>query len=397
MEIAILHSGDLETISLGGRDRYIKSLIMYFDDHEITVFGTGQDGKVMIGQRYEKELNGKKYYFVPISTDKIRPLCVFYALNELKWIRRLGEYDCIYAQRIEYTLPLLFSRHNRKVIQMIHGSSRYSEMGFGKKIATIYPIFERMAIKTAEMTLIILNREEFGVPYYKKKYKKYRDKIYYGRNPINTKIYYKKDKNDCREEMGFCNEDKIVMFTGRVVHNPKRVMLYPDICNSLIKRGYKYIFVIIGDGNDRKLLERKIKELNLTEYFRLTGYVDDYNVIKNYLNCADITINISMFEGTCTSVLESLACGVPVISTDVGDIHECLTNSENGIIIRNDNDAQIINDAVEAIIDISTNSIKMNQNYMKYDGFKVANELKILMKRIKNKSSKTNSEEFIKI
>lgn len=355
---------------------------MYFDNYEITIFGTGQVDEVIIGQRYVKELYGKKYYFIPISTNNKSPLSLYYAINEIKWIKNVEKFDCIYAQRIEYTLPFMFSKNKRKVIQMIHGSSKYSEIGFGKKIAKVYPIFERMAIKIAGKTLIILNREEFGVPYYKQKYNKYKHKIFYGKNPINTEIYCKKSKVDCRRKLGFHDNDNIIVFSGRVENNPKRVMLYPDICRGLIKKGYKFTFVVVGDGNDKKLLEKKIIDYGLSDYFELTGYIDDSNMIANYVNCADVTINISMFEGTSTSVLESISCGVPVISTDVGDIHECISDNENGIIISNDNDTQVINDSIEAIIEILTKSIKMNQNHLKYNGYEVANELKFMINNL---------------
>ena len=81
------------------------------------------------------------------------------------------------------------------------------------------------------------------------------------------------------------------------------------------------------------------------------------------------------FEGTCTSILESLACGIPVVSTDVGDIHECLRNGYNGCIIKND-ETSIIDEAAEVIINILENGIPMDDVYLKYSGDRVVQELK---------------------
>ena len=367
MKIAILYSGDLEEVSLGGIDRYIKSLISFFEDNEITVYGTTVLDKYAIGVPVLKEYGGKKYTFIPISYSKKHPLSLYYFINEFRWITKLGAYDCIYAQRTEYTVPFIFSKNKRKVIQMIHGSSKYSEIGFGKRMAKVHLMLEKIAISIAARTYIILNREEFGVPYYQKKYPKFANKIFYGRNPIDTRIYKPMNRISMRKKLEIPVEDYVVLFSGRVEHNPKRVLLFPEICKKVLEHGIQVKFVVIGDGNDRKQLLSKIESMEMQHSFILPGYIDDPCQIAAYNNAANVTINISMFEGTCTSNLESLACGTPVISTDVGDIHECIYDNCNGIIIEN---------SVNAIIRAYSENIPVNDVYKKYAGNIVVNEFK---------------------
>ena len=375
MSIAILHSGDMQKISLGGVDRYIKSLILFSEDNEITVFGTSTYKEYVIGEVYQREYCGKKYRFIPISDDRKYPISVNYMLNELKWVKELGKYDCIYAQRTEYSLPFIFSKNKRKLVEMIHGSSKYSEIGFGKNMAKIHLLMEKIAISIARYTFVILNREEFGVPYYKKKYSKYANRVFYGKNPIDPHIYHKKDRIALRKEYNISPEEKIVIFSGRIEDNPKRVLLLPQICKNLINNGVKIKFLVIGDGSDKKKLEDDVRKLNLENAFSFTGYIDDPYKIADYNNIADIAINISIFEGTCTSILESLACGIPVVSTDVGDIHECVSNGVNGYIIDN-NEQTIVEEASRAINKLLTEKIEMNEEYKKYFGDQVIVELR---------------------
>ena len=381
MKIAVLHSGDLQEVSLGGVDRYIKSLILFAENNEITVFGTTVVGKEEIGKPVKRNYCGKEYTFVPISDNRRRPLSVYYMLNEMKWVAELGKFDCIYAQRTEYSIPFLFSRNKKKLIQMIHGSSKYSEVGFGKKLAFFHLIMEKIAISIAKYTFIILNRPEFGVPYYQEKYPKYKNRIYYGKNPIDPRIFCKQDKNLVREKYGIDQSDFIVLFCGRVENNPKRVLLLPYICKRLLENGCKAKFLIVGDGTDKAALEQLVEELALKDYFIFTGYENDPYVIAEYNNIADVAINISIFEGTCTSVLESLACGTPVISTDVGDIHECLYDGYNGSIICNDENA-IVEEAANEINRIQKNEIQMDDVYMKYSGDHVIEELKEFVRKL---------------
>ena len=375
MKIAILHSGDLNTVSRGGVDRYIKSIISFCDDYEITVFGVTVTGEHRIGNQYEKEFCGKKYYFVPIIDDRKYPLSIRYMIKEFLWINKLGKYDCIYAQRTEYSIPFFFSKHKHRLIEMIHGSSKYSEVFWGKHKARLHLFFEKIAIGTAAKTYIILNRDEYGVPYYKRRYPHYADKIEYGLNPIDTRVYCAKDKNDTRRKLGITYE-KVILFAGRVEDNPKRVLLFPDIMKRVVEKYPSAGFVVVGDGQDLDLLKKNVEEKGLRNCFAFTGYIDDPYTISKYNSAADVSLNISMFEGTCTSNLESIACGTPVVSTDVGDIHECISTDSNGIIIPNSDDESIIRNCTDAITSIFENGIKMNKIYVKYDGRGVAAKMK---------------------
>ncbi|MCI8950566.1 MAG: glycosyltransferase family 4 protein [Lachnospiraceae bacterium] len=375
MRIAVLFSGDMEHLSLGGIDRYLKSIISLFNDHEITVFGTGVYGMVKIGKRYEKEYGGKKYYFIPISCDKHRPLSIFYLINEIRYIGKLKEFDYIYVQRIEYTLPFFFSKQRKKVIQIIHGSSKYSEIFFGNKLGKVHLAMEKIAIRIAPITFVILNREEFGVPYYKKKYPKDANKIYYAYNPINTDIFYKKSKYECRKKLNLPCSKKIVTYVGRLDDDPKRVLKIPYICKELNKLELECIFLIVGNGADENKMKQEVAFLHLSEQFIFTGYIEDISLIADYYNASDIAINISIFEGTCTSNLEAIACKTPVLSTDVGDIHEVIKNGNNGIIIPNDHN-NLVKHAADAIYQALAEPIPMSNEYLKYSGNEVAEQLK---------------------
>ena len=45
-----------------------------------------------------------------------------------------------------------------------------------------------------------------------------------------------------------------------------------------------------------------------------------------YLNCADVLVLASLFEGSPTVIKEALACNIPIVSVDVGDVKEVIDN-----------------------------------------------------------------------
>ncbi|MCI8751192.1 MAG: glycosyltransferase family 4 protein [Lachnospiraceae bacterium] len=375
MKIAVLFSGDMESLSLGGIDRYLKSLVSFFEDKEITIFGTGRAGVIKTGKKYKRKYNGKTYYFIPISDDRRRPLSVYYLLNEIKYLNEICKYDYIYAQRDEYSLPFLFKKEKKKLVQIIHGSSKWSGLFFGRWKGRLHLFLERISVGIASKTFVILNREECGTPYYKKKYPKYSDRFFYAYNPIDTRVYKKQDKELCKKRMGIC-QSKIILYSGRLVDNPKRVLLFPDICKALKEKGLDITFIILGDGEDRKKLEDKVRAYGLGHVFIFRGYVEDANVLSCFYNIADVAVNISKFEGTCTSNLEAVACGLPVVSTDVGDIHEIIKNGCNGIVIPNNDGVTLVNNVADAIEKVLVTHIEMNTLYEKYAGGRVVEELK---------------------
>jgi glycosyltransferase involved in cell wall biosynthesis len=90
--------------------------------------------------------------------------------------------------------------------------------------------------------------------------------------------------------------------------------------------------VFVGDGEDRRSLEAMVDRLALRDRVSITGFVDRA-MVANHLSAADVVVTGSHFEGWPTSVLEALACGVPVVSTSVGGVHELIRDGRNGFVV----------------------------------------------------------------
>lgn len=89
--------------------------------------------------------------------------------------------------------------------------------------------------------------------------------------------------------------------------------------------------VIVGEGELRPKLERQIRELGLVDHVRLLGYRDDVPAI---LHALDVFVISSKEEGLGTSVLDAMACGVPVAATAAGGIPEMVRHESTGLLSR---------------------------------------------------------------
>lgn len=89
---------------------------------------------------------------------------------------------------------------------------------------------------------------------------------------------------------------------------------------------------IVGDGPDRGKLEKQVSELKLDSIVRFVGYQSQAN-IRRYLQATDIFVLPSFAEGVPVSLMEAMASGIPVISTQVGGICELLKDGESGYLV----------------------------------------------------------------
>ena len=96
---------------------------------------------------------------------------------------------------------------------------------------------------------------------------------------------------------------------------------------------------IIGSGPDRKKLEFKIKNLGLSERIDLVGQLPH----QEFLQClagAEIFVLNTAYEGLSHVILEAMACGIPVITTDIGGNPEVIKSGYNGILVEYNNKEQ---------------------------------------------------------
>jgi glycosyltransferase involved in cell wall biosynthesis len=129
-----------------------------------------------------------------------------------------------------------------------------------------------------------------------------------------------------------------------------------EACAILVKSGIKnFQCIFYGGGPLRDKLERLVEEKKLTNYIKIPGAIPHEKLMGMYKNhevdlviLPSITTNKGEHEGIPVSLMEAMAFGIPVISTNTGGIPE-LVNDESGIIVEEKN-VKDITDALEKFI-----------------------------------------------
>ena len=164
-----------------------------------------------------------------------------------------------------------------------------------------------------------------------------------------------KYQNELKSKLNIISDSKVILFVGRI-NKDKGIITLSYAIMRLIKKGYDLTFLIIGDKEDETIdIVRKIF-LGVNKKLLILNFQHD---IEKYYNLAYITCLPSLREGFGMSLLESSACGTPVIGSDIYGLKDTVINNYNGLLF-----------PYGEIFSLSTKIEYLIKNRAKYDYFK---------------------------
>jgi glycosyltransferase involved in cell wall biosynthesis len=107
-------------------------------------------------------------------------------------------------------------------------------------------------------------------------------------------------------------------------------------------------YVIVGEGDDRRRIERRVLELGLERVVTLAGFVPDGD-LPDYYALGNVFAMPSKREGFGIVYLEAMACGLPAIAGDRDGARDALVDGELGVLVDPDDVASFAGAAVEVL------------------------------------------------
>ncbi len=169
-------------------------------------------------------------------------------------------------------------------------------------------------------------------------------------NPVDTERFIPSEinRNSSREKFGIAENDLLLGVVGRL-DNQKRPELLIKVFAVLKNQFPQLKLVFIGQGNLEKQCRQQVAELGLSDSVYFLGFQKN---IEQILPMLDIHVLLSQREGFGIATAEAMACGIPVVATDVPGSRDILSNSNAGFLVTKDDFEEIVKQLSALIIDV---------------------------------------------
>jgi len=295
--------------------RWIKFFVDRNEVHLITL----DDGKKVQSAVDEFEKIGVKVHFVPNTNKVAAPFTV------KKIVRQIGP-DVIHAHYMtHYGFLAAFSGFHPAVM-----TAWGSDVLIEPKTSKIKNFQVKYALKRAD--LLTCDGENTASAM-----------VALGQRPEKIKrIYFGVDTKRCypalRDEHFYDSMKKEP--AGKVVIN---IRGFGDVYDpstffnaipAVLEKHPGTIFVMAREQEERKKYEEMAKTMGISDSIKFIGNIQ-FAKLPVYLASADIYVSTSISDsGIAASTAEAMACGTPVISTEVGDIRIWVEDGKNGLIFQ---------------------------------------------------------------
>jgi teichuronic acid biosynthesis glycosyltransferase TuaC len=186
------------------------------------------------------------------------------------------------------------------------------------------------------------------------------DKIQRIGNGVDTKKFHPVDKQEARQQLALPEDAKVLISVGGLVDR-KGFHRVIDVLPALVKQYPNLIYLIVGgpspEGNISERLQQQVKDSGLVEHVRFLGSLPA-DQLKTPLSASDVFVLATANEGWANVFLEAMACGLPVITTDVGGNAEVVNDGTLGTIVPF-GDSQAMQDALSVALEKTWDKTKI--------------------------------------
>lgn len=316
---------------------HVQSHIMNFHQPFIKTFQE-KGYKVYVATKLDKDRYIDVDKILPnvewIDTDFSRSpfsLKIFKALKQLIKLMKSIKFDLIHVHTpVGGFLGRLAAKITKSgpVLYTAHGFHFYKGAPLSYWL-TYYPA-ERLAARWTD-GLITINNEDYEIA---KNKLSVRGKMVYKVNGVGVDLSeFDADlpKNiEFKRELGLADDDFIITVVAELSKRKNQIQIVKAM-EGIVRRDKEIKVLLVGEGNSRMVLEEEIKKLRLTDNVRLLGYRKD---VQRIMNISDVIGLFSIHEGLPKNLLEAIACGKPIICTDIRGNNDLIVDGKNGKLVK---------------------------------------------------------------
>ncbi len=263
---------------------------------------------------------------VPFYDKLMRGRFDIFAYNKLSRIIRGERVDIIYSFAHANTVLLSHLAMRRRLVSAWIVSLHATGSPAGGRL--IDPITKRLLGGVSRFIAVAHEHKKYlveveGLP---------GNKIDVIHNGVNVQKYRPGPSNPSLEkELDIVEGDRVVT-TIASLNRRKRHDLLLQAAATVVKRHPRARFLLVGGGPERDRLQQTAQDLGVAQRVTFAGIRDD---VDDILRASELFV-LSSMRGTETFpnvLLEAMASGLPVVSTDVGSVRELVSDGESALVV----------------------------------------------------------------
>jgi glycosyltransferase involved in cell wall biosynthesis len=349
---------NFQDFPMGGTLSFSRQLVDQFKDN-VALVGLITDKSDPVGRWFLKEINGTSYNYFGIGRFKksdIKPMIplriqtFFLLLYYLPRIRKINNKN-IFTQSPQFLFALSFFKWE-SLCYCFAGIANSVAISRYKYLRIFGIIYEKMLFKILKRkaTVILAAADNLSICDAINRtgnILKIKDILSFPTR-FNPQVFSPIDKTRCRERLNISKDDILLVTTGRLSWVKGWQLLIDATMELYSEDEYKNIkIVFVGDGEDKRKIENYNKLLYDKNIIKLVGKLNQ-NEISLYLNAADVFVLGSHYEGWPTSLVEAMACGCAIVTTNVSAVSEIVYEGKNGFIVNDRDSVNFANKIKEA-------------------------------------------------
>jgi glycosyltransferase involved in cell wall biosynthesis len=346
---------------IGGAETFIKGFIKFSpEDFDVEFIGISSNRQKHPPKKWTRsKLGNREFNFLPLFYEQdenkktIIPMSLKFTLA-LKFSKIDVTNKVLLFNRIEPIL--LFRKTKYPKIVVIHNDiqkqiiTEKSEVSWSK-FPKLYFMFEHFIFISIDYIYSVNNNT---LEFYESKYPEQIEKFSFLPTWVDKEIFFPTDepKFTIRKKLHSVNkllsiEKKWILFAGRLQEQKAPIRLI-DTFNEYYKKDETACLIIMGEGNLRKSIEAHIRKLKIENKVFLLNNMNQ-KILASFYRASDVLLLTSHYEGMARCVLEALGCGLPVVSTNVGEVKRVVINDFSGEVVESFS-PKIIAQSVEKVL-----------------------------------------------
>jgi glycosyltransferase involved in cell wall biosynthesis len=345
IRVHIVYQTDPQGVIAGGIDTFIRGMVRNAPaDFDMGIIGLTADPVARpVGRWSRCEVDGRTVGFFPVgelgdTTRRSRvPLTVRVAAGALRHRAAVAEADVLDFHRPESALPLLWTdrvRHCYIHQNMVSLKSRHADIKWAAAPSLYYRL-EATAFRRMDRVWCV---REDAAHAYRERFPEFAGRFAFLPTWTDPATFHPAagDHRATRAAAfepawGLDASHEVAIAVGRLDRQKNPGMMIEAFARVAASRPALRL-VLVGDGVLRADVERQIAEAGLGSRIVLAGLQPPARIAA-MLRASDVYLMSSGYEGMPISVLEALASGLPVVSTDVGEVPRVVAGGRSGEVV----------------------------------------------------------------